>query len=155
MCLEKKMLKYHNFWGSRWFLDCGGRVPRPPRFRRPCWPVLLLTPLYPTYQTCAKVSKRYEILGSLSPRSGTLMDLRHCTSFLSWDSGNSGHCDLPQDPGNPVPRDFDMQRDSENPGPQHFDGRKTLKTQDLKIWISGETQETQNPEPQNFDVSRL
>ena len=33
--------------------------------------------------------------------------------------------------------------------------RKTLETQDLKTWICGETLETQNPEPQNFDVSRL
>ena len=32
---------------------------------------------------------------------------------------------------------------------------ETLETQDLKIWISGKTLETQNPEPQNFDVSRL
>ena len=37
-----------------------------------------------------------------------------------------------------------MQRDPENPGSQNFDCRKTLKTQDLKIWIGGETQETQN-----------
>ena len=36
-----------------------------------------------------------------------------------------------------------------------MDSRKTLETQDLKIWICGETLETQNPEPQNFDVSRL
>ena len=48
-------------------------------------------------QTCAKVPKRFEILGSLSPRSGTLMDLGPCTSFLPWDSGNPG------------PQDFDMQ----------------------------------------------
>ena len=84
------------------------------------------------------------------------MDLGPCTSFLSWVSGNPGHqnCDLPQDLGNPGPRDFYMQRDPENPGPQNFDCRKTLKTQDLKIWIRGETQETQDPEPQNFDVSR-
>ena len=109
------------------------------------------------HQTCAKVPKRSEILGSLSPRSGTLMDLGPCTSFLSWDPGNPGHqnCDLPQDLGNPGLRDFDMQRDPENPGPQNFDCRKTLKTQDLKIWICGETQETQNPETQNADVSRL
>ena len=33
-------------------------------------------------QTCAKVPKRSETLGSLSPRSGTLMDLGPCTSFL-------------------------------------------------------------------------
>ena len=85
------------------------------------------------------------------------MDFGPCTSFLSWDSGNPGHqnCDLPQDLGNPGSRDFDMQRDPENTGPQNVDCRKTLKTQDLKIWICGETQETQNPEPQNFDVSRL
>ena len=80
-------------------------------------------------QTCAKVPKRFEILGSLSPRSGTLMDLGPCTSFLPWDSGN--------------------------PGPQNFDSRKTLETQDLKIWICGETLETQDPEPQNFDFPRL
>ena len=94
-------------------------------------------------QTCAKVPKRFEILGSLIPRSGTLMDLGPCTSFLPWDSGNPGHqnCVMPQDPG--------------NPGPQKFDSRKTLETQDLKIWICGETLETQDPEPQNFDVSRL
>ena len=105
-------------------------------------------------QTCAKVPKRSENLDSLSPRSGTLMDLGPCTS---WDSGNPRHqnCDLLQDLGNPGPRDFDMQRDPENPGPQNFDRRKTLKTQDLKIWICGETQETQNPEPQNFDVPGL
>ena len=48
-----------------------------------------------------------------------------------------------------------MQRDPGNPGPQNVDSRKTLETQDLKIWICGETLETQNPEPQNFDVSRL
>ena len=60
-------------------------------------------------QTCAKVPKRFEILGSLSPRSGsqtldsanpdsgTLMDLGPCASFLPWDSGNPG------------PQDFDMQ----------------------------------------------
>ena len=74
-------------------------------------------------QTCAKVPKRSEILGSLSPRSGTLMDLGPCTSFFSWDSGNPG------------PQDFDMQRDPGNPGPQKFDSRKTLETQDLKIWM--------------------
>ena len=85
-----------------------------------------------TYQTCAKVPKRSEILGSLSPGSGTLMDLGPCTSFLSWDSGNPGpqNCDIPQDPG--------------NPGPQNFDSSKTLGIQDLKIWIYGETLETQN-----------
>ena len=62
-------------------------------------------------QTCAKVPKRFEILGSLSPRSGTLMDLGPCTSFLPWDSGNPGpqNCVMPQDPGNPGPEDFDMQ----------------------------------------------
>ena len=48
---------------------------------------------------------------------------------------------MPQDPG--------------NPGPQNFDSRKTLETQDLRIWICGETLETQEPEPQNLDVSRL
>ena len=48
-------------------------------------------------QTCAKVPKRFEILGSLSPRSGTLLDLGPCSSFLPWDSGNPG------------PQDFDMQ----------------------------------------------
>ena len=94
-------------------------------------------------QTCAKVPKRFEFLGSLSPRSETLMDLGPCTSFLSWDSGNPGtqNCVMPQDPG--------------NPGPQNFDSRKTLETQDLKIWICGETLETQDPEPPNFDASRL
>ena len=107
-------------------------------------------------QTCVKVPKRFEILGSLSPRSGTLMDLGPCTSFLPWDSGNPGpqNCVMPQDPGNPGPQYFDMQWDPENPGPQNFDSRKTLETQDLKIWICGETLETQDPEPQNFDVSR-
>ena len=62
-------------------------------------------------QTCAKVPKRFQILGSLSPRSGTLMDLGPCTSFLPWDSGNPGpqNCVMPQDPGNPGPQDFDMQ----------------------------------------------
>ena len=95
------------------------------------------------YQTCAKVPKRFEILGSLSPRSETLMDLGPCTSFLPWDSGNPGpqNCVMPQDPG--------------NPGPQNFDSRKSLETQDLKIWICGETLETQDPEPQNCDASRL
>ena len=112
---------------------------------------------YIFYQTCAKVPKRSEILGSLSPRSGTLMDLGPCTSFLSWDSGNPGpqNCDMPQDPGNPGPQDFDMQRDPGNTGPQSFNSRKTLETQDLKIWICCKTLETQSPEPQNFDVSRL
>ena len=80
-------------------------------------------------QTCAKIPKRSQILGSLSPRSETLMDLEPCTSFLLWDSGN--------------------------PGPQNFDSRKALETQDLTFWICGKTLETQNPEPQNFDVSRL
>ena len=96
-----------------------------------------------TQQTCAKVPKRFEFLGSLSPRSETLMDLGPCTSFLSWDSGNPGpqNCVMPQDPG--------------NTGPQNFDSRKTLETQDLKIWICGETLETQDPEPPNFDASRL
>ena len=62
-------------------------------------------------QTCAKVPKRFEILGLLSPRSGTLMDLGPCTSFLPWDSGNPGprNCVMPQDPGNPGPQDFDIQ----------------------------------------------
>ena len=71
------------------------------------------------------------------------MDLGPCTSFLPWDSGNPGpqNCVMPQDPG--------------NPGPQNCDSRKTLETQDLKIWIYGETLETQDPEPQNFDASRL
>ena len=45
---------------------------------------------YKYQQTCAKVPKRFEILGSLSPRSETLMDLGPCTSFLPWDSGNPG-----------------------------------------------------------------
>ena len=48
-----------------------------------------------------------------------------------------------------------MLQDPGNPGPQYFDSRKILETQDLKIWICGETLETQNPEPQNFDVLRL
>ena len=97
-------------------------------------------------QTCAKVPKRSEILGSLSPRSGTLMDLGPCTSFLSWDSGNPGpqNCDMPQDPRNPGAQNCDIQRDPGNTGPQNFDSRKTLGTQDLKIWIYGETLETQN-----------
>ena len=71
------------------------------------------------------------------------MDLGPSTSFLSWDSGNPGpqNCDMPQDTG--------------NPGPQNFNSRKTLETQELKILICGETLETQNPEPQNCDVSRL
>ena len=47
-----------------------------------------------------------------------------------------------------------MPQDPENPGPPNFDSRKTLETEDLKIWICGETLETQDPEPQNFDVSR-
>ena len=107
-------------------------------------------------QTCAKVPKRSEIQGLLSPRSGTLMDPGLWTSFLSWDSGNPGpkNCDMPQDPGNPGPQDFDMQRDPGNPGPQNVPSRKTLEIQDLKIGICGETLETQNPEPQNCDVSR-
>ena len=64
-----------------------------------------------SHQTCAKVPKRFEILGSLSSRSGTLMDLGPCSSFLLWDSGNPGpqNCVMPQDPGNPGPQDFDMQ----------------------------------------------
>ena len=112
---------------------------------RPAGPpavVTLLRGLY-LWQTCAKVPKRFEILGSLSPRSETLMDLGPCTSFLPWDSRNPGpqNCVMPQDPG--------------NPGPQNFDSRKTLETQDLRIWICGETLETQDPEPQNFDASRL
>ena len=37
------------------------------------------------------------------------------------------------------------------PGPQNFYSRKTLETQDLKIWIRGEILETQNPEPQNYN----
>ena len=63
------------------------------------------------HQTCAKVPKRFKILGSLSPRSGTLMDLGPCSSFLPWDSGNPGpqNCVMPQDPGNPGPQYFDMQ----------------------------------------------
>ena len=66
---------------------------------------------YSVLQTCAKVPKRFEILGSLSPRSGTLMDLGPYTSFLPWDSGNPGpqNCVMLQDPGNPGPQDFDMQ----------------------------------------------
>ena len=70
-----------------------------------------VSPACAQYQTCAKVPKRFEILGSLSPRSGTLMDLGPCTSFLPWDSGNPGpqNCVMPQDPGNPGPQDFDMQ----------------------------------------------
>ena len=48
-----------------------------------------------------------------------------------------------------------MPQDPENPEPQNLYSRKTLETQDLKIWICGETLETQDPEPQNFDVSRL
>ena len=85
------------------------------------------------------------------------MDLGLCTSFLSWDSGNPGpkNCDMPQDPGNPGPEDFDMQRDPGNPGPQNFESCKTLETQDIKIGICGGTLETQNPEPQNFDISSL
>ena len=74
--------------------------------------------MYSTGQTCAKVPKRSEVLGSLSPRSGTLMDLGPCSPLLSWDSGN--------------------------PGPQNCDMRKTLETQDLKILIWSETLETQD-----------
>ena len=40
---------------------------------------------------------------------------------------------MPQDSGNPGPKDLDMQRDPGNAGPQNFDSRKTLETQDLKI----------------------
>ena len=75
------------------------------------WAMFVLIILINCDQTCAKVPKRFEILGSLSPRSGTLMDLGPCTSFLPWDSGNPGpqNCVMPQDPGNPGPEDFDMQ----------------------------------------------
>ena len=71
------------------------------------------------------------------------MDLGPCTSFLPWDSGS------------PEPKNCDMQRDPGNPGPQNFDSRKTLETQDIKIGICDGTLETQNQEPQNFDVSSL
>ena len=73
------------------------------------------------------------------------------------DPGNPGpqNFDMPQVPGNPGPQDCDMQRDPGNPGPQNFNSRMTLETQDLKFWICGKTLETQNPEPQNVDVSRL
>ena len=110
-----------------------------------------------TQQICAKVPKRSEIQGLLSPRSENLMDLGPRTSFLLWDSGNPGpqNYGMPQDPGDPGPQDFDMQRDPGNPGPQNIDSRKTLETQDLNIWICGGTLETQNPEHQNFDVPRL
>ena len=70
-------------------------------------------------QTCAKVPKRSETQGSLSPRSGTLRDIEPCASFLSWDSGN--------------------------PGPQNCDMPKTLETQDLKVVMCSETMETQGP----------
>ena len=102
-------------------------------------------------QTCAKVQKRSELQGLLSPMSGTLMDLGPRTSFLSWDSGNPGpqNYDLPQDPGNPGPQDFDMQRDPGNPGPQNFDSRRTLETQDLKIWICGKLWK---PRTQNLKI---
>ena len=79
-------------------------------------------PIWSTYvgpiQTCDKVPKRSEIQGLLSPRSGILMDLGPCTSFLSWDSGN--------------------------PGPQNVTCPKTLETQDLKTLIRSETLETQD-----------
>ena len=48
-----------------------------------------------------------------------------------------------------------MHREPENPGSQIYDSRKTLETQDLKIWICGKTLETQKTEPQNVDVSKL
>ena len=62
-------------------------------------------------QTCAKVPKRFEILGLLCPRSGTLVDLGPCMSFFPWDSGNPGpqNCVMSQDPGNSGSQDFDMQ----------------------------------------------
>ena len=41
------------------------------------------------------------------------------------------------------------------PRTSKFDSRKILETQDLKSWICGETLETQETEPQNFNVSRL
>ena len=69
-------------------------------------------------QTCAKVPKRFEILGSLSPRSGTLMDLGPCTSFLPWTLETQ---DL-----------------------KIVLCRKTLETQDLKILICSETLKTQD-----------
>ena len=117
---------------------------------------LKLRKLY-SYPDLCQGPKKIRDPGLLSPRSWTLMDLGPRTSFLSCDSGNPGpqNYDTPQDPGNPGPQDCDMRRDPGNPGPQNFDSRKTLKTQDLKILICGETLETQNPEPQNFDVPRL
>ena len=122
-----------------------------------CWDVgvVVFCGAISQFRTCAKVPKRSGILGSLSPRSGTLMDLGPCTSFLSWVSGNPGpqDCDKPQNLGNPGPQYFDMQRDPGNPRPQNFDSRKTLETQDLKIWICGKTLETQIPEPRNLYVS--
>ena len=63
----------------------------------------LSTSFFPCNQTCAKVPKRFGIQGSLSPRSGILMDLGPlCCHFC----------------------------------------RKTLETQDPKIWILREAQGT-------------
>ena len=96
--------------------------------------------------------KKSEILGSLSPRSGTLMDLGPSTSFLSWDSGNPGpqNCDMPQDPGNPGLKDFDTQRDTGNPGPQNFNSRKTLETgRTLKL---GSVAKPWKPRTQNLKI---
>ena len=102
-------------------------------------------------------SKRFEILGLLSPRSGTLVDLGPCMSFLPWDSGNPGpqNCVMPQDPG--------------NPGPQILICSETLKTKHLKILLVarpwkprtlkfGYVAKPWKPRTQNlkfFDVSRL
>ena len=91
-------------------------------------------PLATIDQTCAKVPKRSEILGSLSPRSGNLMDLGPCASFLSRDSGNPGpqNFDMPQDPGNPGAQNLDMWQNPGNPEPRtsKYSCLETLKSLD-------------------------
>ena len=108
-------------------------------------------------QTCAKVPKRFEILGSLSPRSGTLMDLGLAHPFCR---GTLETQDL---------KIVLCRKTLETQDLKILICSETLKTQDLKILIVArpwkprtlnfgyvaKTLETQDPKPQNCDVSRL
>ena len=88
------------------------------------------------YQTCAKVPKRFGIQGSLSPRSGILMDLGPCVVIFVerlWKprTPKFGYCAKPREPRTlkfgyhvkprkPRSSKFGYHTNPGNPGPQKF-----------------------------------
>ena len=88
------------------------------------------------HQTCAKVPKRFGIQGSLSPRSGILMDLGPCVVIFVerlWKprTPKFGYCAKPREPRTlkfgyhvkprkPRSSKFGYHTNPGNPGPQKF-----------------------------------